>query len=96
VKEVSDNGKGLIKHFVIHARKALLKGLNPSQNRSIPPLIYDRVYRLKQDFPQLSFEINGGIKSVRKAKEIVDGNGLQGCMVGRLAYENPYELMTVD
>jgi len=45
----------LIKHFIIHARKAILKGLNPAQNRSIPPLMYDRVYRLKEDFPYLSF-----------------------------------------
>lgn len=87
---MSDNGKGLIKHFVIHARKAFLKGLNPAQNRTIPPLMYDRVYQLKKDFPLLSFEINGGIKNVAKAKEIVDSNHLQGCMVGRLAYENPF------
>ena len=64
VHEVSRGGKGNITHFVIHARKAILKGLNPAQNRSIPPLMYDRVYRLKQDYPTLSFEINGGLKSV--------------------------------
>lgn len=48
VKIVSDNGKGNIKHFIIHARKAFLKGLNPAQNRNIPPLMYDRVDRLKK------------------------------------------------
>jgi tRNA-dihydrouridine synthase A len=96
IKEVSCNSHGLIKHFVVHARKALLKGLNPAQNRTIPPLIYERVYRLRQDFPELSFEINGGIKSVRTGKQIVDDNDLQACMVGRMAYENPFELITVD
>lgn len=65
VDKVSEGGKGIIKHFVIHARKAILKGLNPAQNRSIPPLMYDRVYQLKKDFPTLTFELNGGLKSVR-------------------------------
>ena len=55
VKIISNNGEGSITHFIIHARKAFLKGLNPAQNRNIPPLMYDRVYRLKQDFPSLSF-----------------------------------------
>lgn len=96
IKEVSGNSQGPIRHFVIHARKAFLKGLNPAQNRTIPPLIYERVYRLKEDFPALSFEINGGIKNVGMAKGMVDGNNLQGCMVGRMAYENPFELMHVD
>jgi len=68
IKEVSGDSKGPIRHFIIHARKAFLKGLNPAQNRTIPPLIYERVYRLKADFPELSFEINGGIKSVATAK----------------------------
>ena len=55
VAEVSNQGKGPITRFTIHARKAFLKGLNPAQNRNIPPLMYDRVYRLKQDFPSLTF-----------------------------------------
>ncbi len=76
VKTVTNNGEGPIKHFVIHARKAFLKGLNPAQNRTIPPLMYDRVYRLKKDFPSLSFQINGGLKIVKQAKIIVDENGL--------------------
>jgi len=53
VDEVSEGGKGMINKFIIHARIAKLKGLNPTQNRSIPPLLYDRVYRLKEDFPNL-------------------------------------------
>lgn len=55
VSDVSREGKGPITHFIIHARKAFLKGLNPAQNRSVPPLIYDRVYMLQQDFPSLTF-----------------------------------------
>jgi len=55
---------------VIHARKAFLKGLNPAQNRTVPPLMYDRVYKLKKDFPKLSFEINGGLKSVVNSYKI--------------------------
>ena len=56
-----------IKHFIIHARKAFLKGLNPAQNRNIPPLMYDRVYQLKEDFPHLKFTLNGGIKTIKDA-----------------------------
>lgn len=96
VSEVSNGGKGPITHFIIHARKAFLKGLNPAQNRNVPPLMYDRVYRLKQDFPTLTFEINGGIKDVVLGHKICEANSLEGCMVGRLAYENPFELMKVD
>jgi tRNA-dihydrouridine synthase A len=55
--------KGGVKHFIVHARKALLKGLNPAQNRSIPPLRYQYVYDIKRDFPDLRFTINGGFKT---------------------------------
>ena len=58
--------------------------------------MYDRVYRLKQDFPTLTFEINGGIKDIALGHKICEENNLEGCMVGRLAYENPFELMKVD
>jgi tRNA-dihydrouridine synthase A len=57
-----------VKHFIIHARKAVLKGLNPAQNRTIPPLQYEKVYQLQKDFPKLKFTINGGIKTVEKTK----------------------------
>jgi len=76
VSEVSREGSGPITHFVIHARKAFLKGLNPSQNRTVPPLLYDRVYRLKRDFPTLSFEINGGLKNVLNSFQICTENNL--------------------
>lgn len=69
IGKVSEKGK--VNHFIIHARKAFLKGLNPAQNRRIPPLKYDVVYKLKEDFPQLKFTINGGIKTVKEAYDIL-------------------------
>ncbi|SNY52842.1 tRNA-U16,U17-dihydrouridine synthase [Arsukibacterium tuosuense] len=80
--------------FIVHARKAWLKGLSPKENREIPELDYPRVHQLKQDFPQLDISINGGIKTlddVRYQLQLVDG-----VMVGREAYTNPYLLSKVD
>ena len=73
-----------------------MKGLNPAQNRNIPPLMYDRVYKLKEDFPHLKFTLNGGIRSVKDADELLKTHQLEGIMMGRTAYENPYELVKVD
>ena len=85
------------KHFIVHARKAYLKGLNPAQNRNIPPLKYDVVVRLKKDFPGLDFTINGGFKTHGAIEEILkEENGLYGCMVGRLALHNPWVLSDID
>lgn len=80
--------------FIIHARKAWLKGLNPKQNRDVPPLNYARVIRLKQDFPQLEIILNGGIVSLQQAIEI--GSQVDGVMIGREGYSNPYMLHEVD
>lgn len=80
--------------FIIHARKAWLKGLSPKQNRDIPPLRYDIVYQLKKDFPELEIIINGGVTSLMGAKEILQH--VDGVMVGREAYHNPYLLADVD
>jgi tRNA-dihydrouridine synthase A len=80
--------------FTIHARKAWLKGLSPKENREIPPLDYDRVYLLKRDYPQFNISINGGIKTLAEAK--VHLAQLDGVMVGREAYQNPYILAEVD
>jgi len=80
--------------FIIHARKAWLKGLSPKQNREIPPLRYDVVERLKKDFPQLTIVLNGGIKTLGAVKEqlaIFDG-----VMLGREAYHNPYFLASIE
>lgn len=81
--------------FIVHARKAWLKGLSPKQNREVPPLRYDTVYRLKQDFPTLQIVLNGGITTLDQAEDVL-GNGVDGVMVGREAYHNPYILAEVD
>jgi tRNA-dihydrouridine synthase A len=76
--------------FIAHARNAVLKGLSPKENREIPPLKYEYVYRLKRDFPQLEIVINGGIT----AKEEIEGHlaHVDGVMLGRAAYHNPWVL----
>ena len=91
VKIVSDSG---CQRFSIHARKAWLQGLSPKENRTIPPLRYDWVYQLKQDFPQLWIEINGGITTLGQIQQQL--TQVDGVMVGRAAYENPYLFATVD
>ncbi len=82
------------KIFIIHARKAWLNGLSPKGNREIPPLQYDVVYRLKRDFPDLTIILNGGIQSLDAAEEHLPY--VNGIMIGRLAYQNPYLLAEVD
>ena len=81
--------------FTIHARKAWLSGLSPKQNREIPPLDYERVYRLKADFPALEIVINGGILDLGAAEAHL-ARGVDGVMIGRAAYQNPYVLAEVD
>lgn len=73
--------------FIVHARTAWLQGLSPKQNREIPPLRYEDVYRLKQDFPALKIEINGGITTVREIRHHLQH--VDGVMIGRAAYQNP-------
>lgn len=82
------------KTFIIHARKAWLKGLSPKENREIPPLRYDVVFQLKQDFPQLEIVINGGITTLEQSSELL--KSVDGVMIGREAYQNPYLLAAVD
>lgn len=91
VDTVADTG---VRVFIVHARKAWLSGLSPKQNREIPPLVYEYVYRLKEQRPELEIIINGGIESLEAASahlEYVDG-----VMLGRAAYKNPYLLSQVD
>lgn len=76
--------------FVVHARKAILTGLSPKENRSIPPLDYERVYRLKQDFLELTVVLNGGITSTAQAS--VHLKSVDGVMIGRQAYHDPWVL----
>ena len=80
--------------FIVHARKAWLQGLSPKQNREIPPLDYQRVYRLKQDYPKLHISINGGVKTLDECRQHL--LHIDGVMVGREAYQNPYILAEVD
>ena len=82
------------KTFIIHARKAWLKGLSPKQNRDVPPLRYDVVYQLKTDFPELEIILNGGVTSLQCSKDILQH--VDGVMMGREAYHNPYLLAEVD
>src|SRR5438552_5531075 len=80
--------------LIVHARKAWLNGLSPKENRDIPPLDYDRVYRLKAALPDAPIIINGGIDSVAEAKQHL--TRVDGVMLGRAAYQDPWRLLTVD
>ncbi|MEM7357468.1 MAG: tRNA dihydrouridine(20/20a) synthase DusA [Pseudomonadota bacterium] len=80
--------------FLVHARKAWLKGLSPKENRDIPPLDYELVYRLKEDFPELEIIINGGINTLEECADHLQK--VDGVMMGREAYSNPYILAQVD
>ncbi|MFC3093637.1 tRNA dihydrouridine(20/20a) synthase DusA [Alteromonas sediminis] len=80
--------------FIVHARKAWLQGLSPKENREVPPLNYERVYRIKRAFPELSISINGGVKTFDQAKMHLEQ--VDGVMVGREVYANPYMMASVD
>lgn len=80
--------------FIVHARNAWLKGLSPKENREVPPLRYDIVHQLKQDFPQLTISINGGIQTSAQVAEQLDH--VDGVMLGREAYHNPWWLAQWD
>ncbi|MDR7017200.1 tRNA dihydrouridine(20/20a) synthase DusA [Acinetobacter sp. 3657] len=77
-------------HFIVHARIAILQGLSPKENREVPPLRYEDVYRLKQERPHLTIEINGGIKTLEETQQHLQH--VDGVMIGREAYHNPYLL----
>ena len=80
--------------FIVHARKAWLNGLSPKQNREIPPLRYDDAYRLKQDFPDLEIILNGGVETLSRASAHLDR--VDGVMIGRAAYQDPWILAGAD
>ena len=82
------------KTFIVHARKAWLKGLSPKQNRDVPPLNYALVYQMKREFPDLEIIINGGIDSIESCSQHLDY--VDGVMMGREAYHNPYIMNAVD
>ena len=91
VSKVKESG---INIFIIHARNGILKGLSPRQNRNIPPLKYDYVYKLKEDFPELEIIINGGIKNLEESENHL--KKVDGVMIGRCAYDNPFMLKDVE
>ena len=80
--------------LIIHARIARLRGASPKENRSVPPLQYDRVYRLKEDFPDQLVDINGGIHNFDQVVQHLEH--VDGVMLGRAAYQNPYMLAQAD
>ncbi|MCB1921542.1 MAG: tRNA dihydrouridine(20/20a) synthase DusA [Candidatus Competibacteraceae bacterium] len=91
---ISQIATGGCQVFIIHARKAWLQGLSPRENREIPPLRYGVVHRLKQDFPGLTIVLNGGLRTLDQVAEQL--RQVDGVMIGRAAYENPYWLAGVD
>ena len=91
VRTVAETG---CKTFIVHARKAWLKGLSPKENREVPPLQYDKVVQLKKEHPELEIIINGGITTLEQSLHLLDD--LDGVMLGREIYQNPYLLAEVD
>ncbi|MGB2247571.1 MAG: tRNA dihydrouridine(20/20a) synthase DusA [Alcanivorax sediminis] len=82
------------KSLTIHARKAILSGLSPKENREIPPLIYQRAYAIKQAFPHLEIILNGGVRTLQDVRDHM--GEVDGVMIGREAYQNPYFLADAD
>ena len=82
------------KKFIVHARIAILEGLSPKENRTVPPLDYERVYRLKRDFPELEIVINGGLTQIGHVDAVLQQ--VDGAMIGRQAYHQPYFLAELE
>ncbi|MDH4073663.1 MAG: tRNA-dihydrouridine synthase, partial [Gammaproteobacteria bacterium] len=80
--------------FIVHARKAILAGLSPKENRSVPPLCYERVYALKQDYPEFTIVLNGGITTVDECRAHLAE--VDGVMIGRMAYQQPWFLTELE
>lgn len=91
VDVVADAG---CRKFVVHARVAILEGLSPKENRSVPPLKYERVFRLKQELPELDIIVNGGISTLEQVVDVLDH--VDGAMIGRQAYHDPYFLAVLE
>jgi len=91
---VESVAKAGCKNWIIHARKAWLKGLSPKENRTIPPLNYEWVFKLKEIHPEFQISLNGGIKNLDEAKEILQKT--DSVMIGRAAYDTPWILANAD
>ena len=90
LNHISNTG---VNRVIIHARKAILKGLSPKENRDIPPLDYEMVLKMKEKFPNLHISLNGGVTSLRAAN-ILLAKGIDGVMIGRLAYQQPTQILS--
>jgi len=84
--------KSPTRHFIIHARKALLSGLSPAENRKVPPLKYEYYYALLRDFPEIHFTLNGGLTTIEQVSASIR-QGAHRVMVGRAAYNNPWNML---
>jgi tRNA-dihydrouridine synthase A len=91
IKTVDRSG---VDRYIIHARIAILAGLSPKENREVPPLRYEEVYRLKEEFPGLNIVLNGGIKTIEDIEMHL--KHVDGVMIGRAAYDNPFLLTYMD
>lgn len=91
VNFIEEIQKSKIETIIVHSRIAILEGFSPKENRQIPPLRRDWVYQLKELFPNLSFILNGGLKTLEEIEEVMNSN-LEGVMIGRASYDNPYLL----
>ena len=86
------SGSG-VSRITIHARKAILKGLSPKENRDVPPLNYEIVFKMKEKFPNLHVSLNGGVTSINTAKDLI-ARGIDGVMIGRSAYQQPAQILS--
>ena len=90
LNHISNSG---VSRVIIHARKAILKGLSPKENRDIPPLDYDIVFKMKEKFPNLHISLNGGVSSLSAANDLL-AKGIDGVMIGRSAYQQPTQILS--
>ncbi len=93
IYQISKSG---VKVIYVHARNAILTGISPKNNRTIPPLDYNFITKIKKDFPNINFILNGGIDSINKAVFLKEKKYFDGVMLGRLIQNNPFSLMEVD
>jgi tRNA-dihydrouridine synthase A len=82
-----------VNRVIIHARKAILNGLSPKENRDIPPLNYEIVFKMKEKFPNLHISLNGGVTSLSAANDLL-AKGIDGVMIGRFAYQQPMQILS--
>ena len=90
LNHISNSG---VSRVIIHARKAILKGLSPKENRDIPPLDYGIVFKMKEKFPNLDISLNGGVTSLSAANDLL-AKGIDGVMIGRSAYQQPMQILS--